>query len=341
MPRHALRRNLSGFLVLTLLMLLPAAVPAEPIVMKFGLAAPDLNPSFWATHYNFFKYEVERQSNNRIKVELIWGGALGNPNETLKQTMMGQIQGTDTAEGPLSAVFKPVQVFSIPYLIEDEAQGWRLYDGPFVQKLNEELLKQTGLRVLHWWESGGFKQWSNSSRPVKTPDDMKGLKLRVMPSPVFQEMVASLGGSPTPIAFGELYGALKSGTVDGQDNALSLVDLFKYHQVQKYITADNHVYAVSAMLVNDKFFQSLPKDLQQVIENAQKVALAVNRGVSRYTDHRAMESLRKNGMEIYVPTAAERQQFKAKAQAPVLGWLRKEVGNEWVDGMLKAAEAAK
>ena len=333
-------RCFSGVLV-ALVFLLPSAVTAQQVVMKFGLAAPDLNPSFWATHYNYFKYEVERKSNNRIKVELIWGGALGSPVDRMKQVMMGQIQGADTAEGPLATVFKPVQVFSIPYLIEDEYQGWRLYDGPFVQKINEELLKQTGMRVLHWWESGGFKQWSNSKRPVRTPDDFKGLKIRVMPSPVFQEVVSSLGGSPTPIAFGELYGALKNKTVDGQDNALSLIDLFKYYQVQKYITVDNHVYAVSAMIVNDKFYQSLPKDLQQVVENAQKIALAVNRGVSRYTDHMAMDNLKKNGMEITVLTPEERQPFKAKAQAPVLDWLRKEVGNDWVDGMLKAAEAAK
>jgi len=93
--------------------------------------------------------------------------------------------------------------------------------------------------------------------------------------------------------------------------------------------------------VNEKFYQSLPKDLQQVIDNAQKVSLAVNRGVSRYTDHAAIDNLKKNGMEIAVLNAAERQQFKAKAQAPVLDWLRKEVGNDWVEGMLKAAETVK
>jgi TRAP-type transport system periplasmic protein len=328
-------------LLFALAFALPSFASADQYVMKFGLAAPDQNPSFWATHYNYFKYEVERNSNNRIKVELIWGGALGSPVDRMKQVMMGQIQGADTAEGPLATLFKPVQVFSIPYLIEDEHQGWRLYDGDFVRKINEALLKQTGMRVLHWWESGGFKQWTNSRRPVRTPDNMRGLKIRVMPSPVFQAVVSSLGGSPTPIAFGELYGALKNKTVDGQDNALSLVDLFKYHQVQQYATVDNHVYAVSAMIINDKFHQSLPKDLQQVVENAQKVALAVNRGVSRYTDHLAMDNLAEAGMQIYTVTPAERELFKAKAQPPVLEWLRKEVGDDWVDGMLKAAADAK
>lgn len=333
------------FLVLAVLsaVALVTASPAksEPIVMKFGLAAPDLNPSFWATHYNMFKYEVERKSNNRIKVELIWGGALGSPSDRLKQVMMGQIQGADTAEGPLAQVFKPVQVFSIPYLFENESQAWRVYDGPLVQEMNELLRKKTGLRILHWWESGGFKQWTNSERAIKTPADMKGLKLRVMPSPVFQKLVTSLGGSPTPISFGELYGALKNKAVDGQNNALSLVNLFKYYQVQKYVTVDNHVYAVSAMVINDKFYQSLPDDLKKVIDNAQKLSLAVNRGVSRYTDHLAIESLKANGMEIYFPTPAERNAFRDTAQAPVVQWLRKEAGDKWVDGMLRAAEDAR
>ncbi len=327
--------------IFSLLVVLPSIVGASPIVMKFGLAAPDLNPSFWATHYNYFKYEVERQSNGRIQVELIWGGALGSPTDRMKQVMMGQLQGADTAEGDISQVFKPVQVLSIPYLLEDEFQGWRLYDGPFIQKMNKEMLEKTGLRVLHWWESGGFKQWSNSKKQVRTPEDMKGLKIRVMPSPIFQSLVSSLGASPTPISFGELFGALKSKTVDGQNNALSLMDLFKYHQVQKYITVDNHVYAISAMLINDKFYQSLPPDLQQVVDKAQKIALSVNRGVSHYTDIMAADNLKKQGMEVYVPTKAERDQFKAKAQAPVVEWLRKEVGNEWVDGMFAAAAAAK
>jgi TRAP-type transport system periplasmic protein len=322
---------------------LVTATPAksEPIVMKFGLAAPDLNPSFWGTHYNMFKYEVERKSNGQIKVELIWGGALGSPSDRLKQVMMGQIQGADTAEGPIAQVFKPVQVFSIPYLFENESQAWRVYDGPLVQEMNELLRQKTGLRILHWWESGGFKQWTNSKRPIKTPADMKGLKLRVMPSPVFQKLVTSLGGSPTPISFGELYGALKNKAVDGQNNALSLVSLFKYYQVQKYVTVDNHVYAVSAMVINDKFYQSLPDDLKKVIDNAQKLALAVNRGVSRYTDHMAIDNLKANNMEVYFPTPAERKAFKDTAQAPVVQWLRKEAGDKWVDGMLQAAENAK
>lgn len=313
----------------------------KPIVMKFGLAAPDINPSFWATHYNVFKYEVERKSNGRIKVELIWGGALGSPVDRMKQVMMGQIQGADTAEGPIATLFKPVQVLSIPYLFENEAQAWRVIDGPFIKELTEQMRKKTGLRALHWWESGGFKQWTNSKGRITSPADFNGMKLRVMPSPIFQKLVSSMGGSPTPISFGELYGALKSKTVDGQNNALSLVNLFKYHQVQKYITIDNHVYAVSAMVISDRFYQSLPKDLQTVIDKAQKYALTVNRGVSRYTDHVAIEALRKVGMDVYKLTPQERAQFKAKAQGPVVKWLRQEVGDKWVDGMLKAAEAAK
>jgi C4-dicarboxylate-binding protein DctP len=328
------------FFIFALVITCPSIGAEEPIVMKFGLAAPDINPSFWATHYNIFKYEVERKSNGRIKVELIWGGALGSPADRMKQVMMGQIQGADTAEGPIAQVFKPVQVFSIPYLFENEYQAWRVYDGQFVRKLNEDLRKKTGLRVLHWWESGGFKQWTNSKQPVKNPSDMKGLKIRVMPSPIFQKLVSSLGGSPTPISFGELYGALKNNTVDGQNNALSLVNLFKYYQVQKYVTVDNHVYAVSSMIINDKFYQSLPKDLQQVIDKAQGLALSVNRGVSRYTDHMAVNALKKAGMEVYIPTPSQRAKFKAQAQGPLMEWLRKEVGDEWVDGMLKAAADA-
>lgn len=319
----------------------PPAPADEAIVMKFGLAAPDLNPSFWATHYNWFKYEVERKSEGRLQVELVWGGALGSPEDMIKQVMEGVIQGTNPAVGPLATVFPPVQVFSIPYLVDDEYHGWRVFDGPFVQTVNEELRKKTGLRVLHWWESGGFKQWSNSRRPIRTLDDWKGLKMRTMPGPIFVELVSSLGGSPTPISFGELYSSLKAGVVDGQNNALSLIDLFKFHEVQRYITIDDHLYAVSAMVINDEFYQALPEDLQRIIDEAQKTALSINRAVSRYTDHMAKDSLLGAGMEITVLTPAERQVFKEQSQPPVIEWLRKEVGDQWVDGMLKAVEEAR
>ena len=141
------RRILIPILALILVAFSQVPVPAaEPVVMKFGLAAPDINPSYWGTHYNVFKYEVERKSNGRLQVELIWGGSLGSPVDRMKQVMMGQIQGADTAEGPLATVFKPVQVFSIPYLFENEPQAWRVYDGPFVERINEALLKKTGIK---------------------------------------------------------------------------------------------------------------------------------------------------------------------------------------------------
>ena len=147
-----MKRVSFAFLVLVVLsaVALVSASPAksEPIVMKFGLAAPDLNPSFWATHYNMFKYEVERKSNNRIKVELIWGGALGSPSDRLKQVMMGQIQGADTAEGPLAQVFKPVQVFSIPYLFENESQLVVFFDGSYLgYDINNESFKDYPIGV--------------------------------------------------------------------------------------------------------------------------------------------------------------------------------------------------
>ena len=139
----------------------------------------------------------------------------------------------------------------------------------------------------------------------------------------------------------------KTETIEGNGSTIKFGKLIfnsketKYYQVQKYVTVDNHVYAVSAMVINDKFYQSLPDDLKKVIDNAQKLALAVNRGVSRYTDHMAIDNLKANGMEVYFPTAAERKAFKDTAQAPVVKWLRKESGDKWVDGMLQAAEDAK
>jgi len=128
--------------IVSLSISLPSIVVAGPIVMKFGLAAPDLNPSFWATHYNMFKYEVEKKSNGRIQVELIWGGALGSPADRMKQVMMGQIQGADTAEGPLAQAFKPVQVSRYPICLRANSR----HGGYMMAPLSRSSLKNCGIK---------------------------------------------------------------------------------------------------------------------------------------------------------------------------------------------------
>ena len=202
--------------------------------------------------YEMFKSEVEKGSGGKIKVEIVYGGALGKPNERLNQVRRGIIQMSDASEGNYASIYKDIQVLSMPYLFPDEQTAWKLLDGPIGTRMAEDIRKKTGIRVLGWWESGGFKHYS-ANRAIRTPDDMKGLKMRVM-APIFGIPVLTLGGSATPIAFPELYTSLKTGVVDGQDNAVWVFNLIKLHEVQEYLMLDGHIYAFGPLGINDAWF---------------------------------------------------------------------------------------
>ena len=210
--------------------------------------------------YELFESEVEKGSGGAITMEIVYGGALGKPNERLNQVRHGIIQMSDASDGNYASIYKDIQILSMPYLFPDEETAWKLLDGPVGTAMAEDIRAKTGIRVLGWWESGGFKHYS-ANRAIRTPDDMKGLKMRVM-APIFGIPVLTLGGSATPIAFPELYTSLKTGVVDGQDNAVWVFNLIKLHEVQEYLMLDGHIYAFGPLGINDAWFSALSDELQ-------------------------------------------------------------------------------
>jgi C4-dicarboxylate-binding protein DctP len=169
---------------------------------------------------------------------------------------------------------------------------------------------------------------------------MKGLKIRTMNIPLHMKIVSDLGGSPTPIAWAELYTSLQTGVVDGQENAIATFLIPKLEEVQKYIVLDGHVYSVNTVIINEKWYQSLPADLQEVIQAAQKIALAVNRGLTVTNEIMGMEYLRTKGVEIYKPNKEEKQEFKQLSQESAIQWLKEKIDPAWVDGILEATKQA-
>ena len=166
-----------------------------------------------------------------------------------------------------------------------------------------------------------------------------GIKFRVMQSPIYVKMVEAMGAAATPLASGEIYTALQTGLVDGQENPIWNIAANKWNEVQKYITLDGHTWSENFVMINTAYFNKLPKEYQQIIKIAAYHAQTVDRAsealASRVLDFEAI----KNSMEIYVPTTAELEQFKAAA-APTYDWLRGEVGNEVVDKFLLAVKEA-
>jgi len=154
------------------------------------------------------------------------------------------------------------------------------------------------------------------------------------------KIVQSLGASPTPIAWGELYTALQQGVVDGEENPTSMIQVSKLYEVQKYLTLDGHVFGVNPVTINEKFYQSLPQDLKLIVADSAKTAALAYRGMLEYGNAIDLEDLAKKGMQIYSPTTAELAEFKAATQGPVKSFVAGKIGNTWVDKLMNAVAAA-
>jgi tripartite ATP-independent transporter DctP family solute receptor len=245
--------------------------------------------------------------------------------------------------GAMAKVCKTADVLNIPYTFSSPTVAWDVLDGPFGKELAEDCLKKSGLRTLAYGETG-FRNFTNNVREIKTPADMKGLKFRVQPIPLYVEMVKGLGGEPTPIAWSELPNALSTGVVDGQENPVGVIYTNNLHKLQKYMVLDGHVYGADFILINDEFFHSLPAKDQAIIEKAARIAGTMGRAIQEFNTAEGVTKVAAEGMKVYSPTAEELEQFKKLAQPAVRKWRAEELGADavWIDKLDKAvAEASK
>jgi tripartite ATP-independent transporter DctP family solute receptor len=245
--------------------------------------------------------------------------------------------------GMVSAVlanyFKPVQVLDIPYLFPSYAVAWKVMDGWFGKELAAACLKETGVRILAY-DQVGFRNFTNSIRPIKTPADLKGMKIRVMESPVYIALIKSMGASPTPVPWTETYTALQQKVVDGQENPVASIKFGKIYEVNKYLTLDGHTYGVSFILINEKFFQSLSKETQANIREAAAAAALTSRGIDTLDSSVGLQFLKEKGMEVYSPTAKDKALFRQATQKPVMDYLVGQIGQTWIDKVQKAVKEA-
>ncbi|HSV56755.1 MAG TPA: DctP family TRAP transporter solute-binding subunit [Magnetospirillaceae bacterium] len=291
-----------------------------------------------------FESEVEANSNNRIQVELFPAGVLGREPETMQQVRAGIVQSYIASSGGMAQFYPLIDVTNMPFAISDYNVAYRVYDGPFGQALARDIEAKTGFRVLGFGESGGFFAITNSRRPIRTPADMRGIKLRTMAVPLHQEIVRALGASPTTVAWAEVYTSLQTGVVDGQMNPISIITMARFQEVQRFITLTNHLYAPLVWVMNPKFFNDLPADLQAVVVNAARTAILAGRGLSRIIDasDRGLPTLAAR-MEVHVPSVAEMRQFRdatVPAARRFMTERHRAEGDAWVNRFFEAIEQA-
>jgi TRAP-type transport system periplasmic protein len=297
---------------------------------------PDIHTSRKAAGSTVFKNLVENETGGAVKINLFPAGQLGAEREVAEAVKLGSVQ-IGMLSGPFSGFCKEAQVFDIPYLFPSLLVAYRTLDGPFGKELAQECLQKTGMRILTYAQVG-FRNFTNSARVIKSPADVKGLKFRVMENPVYMNLVRSMGGAPTPIPWPETYTALQQKVVDGQENPISAIQFAKLYEVQKYMTMDGHTFGVSFMLINEKFFQSLPKEYQAIVKNAAVTSAVSENGIDNLVSAIGIQFLKDKGMEIYTPTASEKTQFRTAAQPAVIEYLEKQIGRPWIDKVLNAVK---
>ena len=323
-----------------IMLLTSGMVHAQQMSLKLATVEPgDINASPALAAAVVFKHEVESRTGGRVKVDVFPGGQLGNERELIEALRMGTVEMAITSDGPVGGFFEPILVLGIPYAFPSTVTAWKVLDGPFGQELMESMRQKTGIRCLAVTENG-FRHFTNNSRVIKGPADMKGLKIRTMENPSHMAIVKAMGADPTPISFGELYSALQQKIVDGQENPVAVLYMIKGYEVQKYLTLDGHVYNPSFLWVNDKVFEKLDPPTRAIFREAATMASYVKRAGVALAEATKLEEMSKKGLQVYSPTPAEKEVFKKTSQGAVINVIEKKTGKEWIAKMMKAIESA-
>ena len=252
--------------------------------------------SHYGVAIDTFAREVERRTLGRYKVQTFYSAALGAERESIEGVQLGTLDLTLTSTGPLPNFVPEVAILDIPFLFRDYAHARAVLDGPIGQELLGKFPPK-GMVGLAWAENG-FRHMTNSKRPVNLPEDLKGLKMRTMENPIHIEAYKQFGILPTPMAFTEVFTALQQGTVDGQENPLSVITAAKLDQVQKYLSLTGHVYSPAVLLMNKAQWDKLSDADREAFLDAAKEAVRANRARVDDDERRAVADLRAKGMTV-------------------------------------------
>ncbi len=286
-----------------------------------------------------FKDYVEARSNGKIAVEIFSGAQLcGNAGECYEATQGNIIQIHQMTIGGISVAYPELQVMDLPYMMNNDAVAEEVMTGPFLNTLRQYILKKGGPRLMVMTNTGGWRNIANTKREVKSPADMKGLRIRTINSPLQQKLVKFMGASATPVAWPEVYTSLATGVIDGSKNGITDIIGMKFHEHLKYLTLDGHAYMTSLWIMNEESYQALDNDQKRLVNEGFSGLRQTCFTFPKRRSIEAYEEFKKAGGKIYVPTASEKDAFK-KAASPLKKWYTDKYG---ADGemLLKEYEKA-
>ena len=326
-----MRKFMVGVLALALSGVPLFAVAQQPTVIKFSHVVAVDTPKGKAAE--FFAKRAGELTKGAVKVEVYANSTLYKDKEEMEALQLGAVQmlAPSLAKfGPLGV--KEFEAFDLPYIFDDTNELHKVTQGALGMALLAKL-EPKGIKGLAYWDNG-FKSFS-ANKPLRTPTDFRGLKMRIQSSKVLESQMRSLGALPQVMAFSEVYQALQTGVVDGTENPHSNLYTQKMYEVQKYVTLSNHGYLGYAVITNKKFWDSLSSDVRSQLEQAMKEATDYANKIAQEENDQALEKVRASGKtQIYTPTAEERAGLK-KAMLKTHGDMALRIGKETIDAIYK------
>ena len=289
--------------------------------IKFATQNPEGHPI--VAGMKKFGELVTAKSGGKIKVNLFPGGVLGGDGPNVSALQGGTLEMMSMNAGILASQAKEFAVFDFPFMFASSQEADAVVDGPF-GKMMLAKLDPKNIHGLAYWELG-FRNITNSRRPINKVEDIAGLKLRVIPNAINVDWVSALGANPTPLAFPEVYAAMEQKAIDGHENPFSVINANKFFEVQKHLVLSRHMYSAWVLLMSKKAWDGLSAQEQKIVQDAAREATVYERKTIRAFSETALGELKKAGMQITELPAAEQAKLRAKLQ-PVLAKYGKEFG---------------
>jgi TRAP-type transport system periplasmic protein len=270
---------------------------------------------------------LEQKSGGKMKAKAFGGGSLGGDAQVISSLQGGVVEMTLVSPGLLTGLIKEFSVFDLPFMFTSYREVDAVMDGPVGTRLLD-MLKDKGLIGLGYWDHG-FRNITSAKRPINKMEDISGLKVRVIQIPIFIDTFSALGANPVPLPFPELYTALETGTVDGQENPFASIETSKFYEVQKYAATTGHVYNPLVAIFSKKVWDKLSEDERRIVQEAATEAGLYERKVSREANEKSMQTLRGYGMQITEFSAEGIDRMRQKVK-PVTDKYTQSIGPDLV-----------
>jgi tripartite ATP-independent transporter DctP family solute receptor len=298
----------------------------KQVILKLGHAVAPEHPY----HLGAVRYSdlVAQRTKNKVKIDVYPSTQLGNERDMVEGLQLGTIDLVVTSTGPLGGFVPRMFVVDLPFLFRDRAHAYQVLDGPIGRELLNAFSAK-GMKGLAFWENG-FRQITNSVRPIEKPEDLKGIKIRTMENKVHLSAFRAFGASPTPMAWSEVYTALQQKTIDAQENPIAIIYFQKISEVQKHLALTGHFYSPTPLLMSLKAFNNLSQNIQKIMLDTAMECATFERNLLRDNEAKQLAEIKAKGMQVTLPNKKPFQD----AAAPVYKEFESQFGKETIDRIM-------